>query len=198
MGEIAKFLFDTSFAREADDERFAAGKTHDGVAGPLARARAEGAAEARRAIEKQLADALSAIGSELRRLRAQHGVEVEKIRSETARLAFAIARKLVPHLLKREPQAELEAMIKDCLAELRDEPRIVARAAPETVEALKPRIDRLANDAAFAGSVILLADTALGPDQCRLEWADGGAERDQTRVASLVEAAIDRYLQRRP
>jgi hypothetical protein len=62
------------------------------------------------------------------------------------------------------------------------------------VEAVKPRIDRAAARAGFPGSVILLGDPAMSDAQSRIEWADGGVERDTARIWGEFDAILQRHL----
>ena len=39
----------------------------------------------------------------------------------------------------------------------------------------------------FAGKLILIAEDNLGPSDCRVEWADGGAERLYERLFAQIE-----------
>lgn len=56
----------------------------------------------------------------------------------------------------------------------------------------KERIDASAAAAGYAGKVVVLADPALGPEDARVEWADGGAERDMTRFWAEIDEAAKR------
>ena len=50
------------------------------------------------------------------------------------------------------------------------------------------------SSAGFRGKVVLLADDGLGASDCRLEWADGGAERKLERIWNEVEELVRRAL----
>ena len=46
----------------------------------------------------------------------------------------------------------------------------------------------------FGGRLLLIADEGLGPGDCRLEWADGGIERQAQRTWVEIEQRIARSL----
>jgi len=69
----------------------------------------------------------------------------------------------------------------------KDEQRIAVMLPPQHLETLKERIDRIALERGFAGKLILIADDGLGPSDCRVEWADGGAERLYERLFAQIE-----------
>ena len=52
----------------------------------------------------------------------------------------------------------------------------------------------LAASLGFPGKLIILVDDELGQSDCRVEWADGGAERDTARTWREIEATLDRAM----
>jgi flagellar assembly protein FliH len=113
---------------------------------------------------------------------------------ETLAVATTILRKLYPALSARHEYAELEAIVSDSLRQLANEPRIVVRVADDLVEAMKPRIDRAAERAGYPGRVILIGDPAMTDAQSRVEWADGGVERDPARIWAEIDAVLQRHV----
>ncbi len=55
-------------------------------------------------------------------------------------------------------------------------------------------LDDLAAGCGYQGKLVLLADPSLDADDCRIEWADGGAERDTGSAWRELEAAIEQLL----
>ena len=194
MSMSEKFLFDTSF--EAPD---LGGDAVRPVRKPpppkfdeedLERARAEGhaagkeigAQEAMRSIEQQISQAVDAITAQMSGL-AQAQVEShERQGRETLEVALTVVRKIFPGLAGRNGLAEVESVIRDCLERLRDEPRIVIRVADAVLDQVEARVGDLAARAGFEGKIVYLAQDGLNPGDVRVEWADGGAERDSERL----------------
>jgi flagellar assembly protein FliH len=211
MGAPHKFLFDQSFDLP-DAKRAAQRKPPPPPPEPtfsaadLDAARAEGAAEARAAalaeaaqsIGARAAAALGAIAGRVEALlaaRERDAAEAQRAAVETLRAALA---KAVPALCRKAPLVEIEAMIAQCLREAFDEPRLVVRVADSLFETMQQRIAALAESAGFAGKVVLLADEALGPEDARVEWAEGGAERDTRRLIDDIDGALARALDSLP
>jgi len=203
MAQPAKFLFDTEFVIDArgrarladeDEERL----TRAELDAACAEARAAGAAESamreREASERRQAEALERMAEGLRGLAERQGAVLAEALAQATRLALAIARRVAPAALARQPLAEIEALVGHQLAELVDEPRVVVRVAADLVGPLEARLDGLAAASGFAGAVILIADDALAPGDCRIEWADGGVERDEMALWQAFETAIARVL----
>jgi len=213
MAQPVKFTFDTSFgSRRMKPQPKVEAPPPEPVEPPppppptfseaeLAIARDQGRAEGLETgrqevlagVEKMTADILVAIEARLGQFAKQQTDVSDQLRTEAAKLAFAIGQRLARNLLAREPLAEIEAMIGACLGDLGGEPRIVLRVPEAAVEALSERITGLAARAGFNGQVVLLGDGALAPSDCRIEWADGGASRSQEEIEAAVAAAIERY-----
>ncbi|MGE5147082.1 MAG: flagellar assembly protein FliH, partial [Candidatus Eiseniibacteriota bacterium] len=121
--------------------------------------------------------------------------EIEQATTEAAiRVALAVLRKILPSIERRDALPEIEAVFAECLPRAIDEPRIVFRVPDALLDALKGRVDEVAQRAGFRGKVVLLSDDGLGASDCRIEWADGGAERSVDRIWKDVEELVGRVL----
>lgn len=205
MAAVSKFLFDTDFDAAAEPEarlaprpdmrRYTATEMDEARAAAHAEGVAAGRTEAEQEIGRRIADASAAIGAQLDRLFAQglkdHATQIR----EAITAATEIVKRLLPALGRREAMTEVEALIADCLARLHDEPRLVVRVADELLDPVRQRVDQLAGAAGYAGRVILLADNTLKAGDARVEWADGGADRDTAALWREIESAIQRYVE---
>lgn len=197
---MAKFLFDQSFDPRPGNVSTPAKPTFGeaDIAAALERGRAEGLAaglaQARAEATQAAAAALGQIQQQLAHYAEVHSATLRDMRNETGLLAFRIAGKLAPALMERHPLTEVEALVGRCLADLRDEPRIVVRVSQTLAAALEARLDGLAAASGFPGHVVLLADERISGADCRVEWADGGAERDTPALAARIEAAVTRFI----
>lgn len=141
---------------------------------------------ARRALEK--------IGMQMTALLETESERIVKQQSEAVSLAVGIIRKLMPGLAAEHGLAEVENAIRSALINHMEEQRLVIRAPSVLMDALKNRIDALGESMGYAGKLILLADDKLGPSDCRVEWADGGAERNMDALFERIERATRRAL----
>jgi flagellar assembly protein FliH len=155
---------------------------------------AAGRAEALAAHEAQLAAALTAIGEGLTALAAASEDMKSAGERQSLELCRAIIPKLFPSLVKSQGLAEIVALVARAMRELADEPRLVLRLPDALFAAAKPQLETLAASTSFAGKLVILGDEALAGADCRVEWADGGIERDLGRTWREVEAAIVRAL----
>jgi flagellar assembly protein FliH len=207
MGQARKFLFDVSFDNPespADDARRPVEPTFSQA--ELDAARGEGfslgrtaaLAEASAATEAKIAESCQALKNGIERLFAER----DEIHHEAERAAIALMREVlrqaVPALCRKEAFAELEALVARCLAESLSEPRMVVRVNDALFDAMQKRLGALSQTNGFAGKIVLLADDSLSPDGGRIEWADGGAERDPQRMITEIDAALGRVLAATP
>ncbi|MDZ7714087.1 MAG: FliH/SctL family protein [Rhodovibrio sp.] len=163
-----------------------------------AQGHAAGLAEGRQAAEAEAERALSAaldrLAAGLETLAAGEAKAREARDRESLELCVGLLRRLFPALARKHGQGEIEQVFQDALERLRDEPRVVVRCADRHLDALKERVDGLAARLGFEGRVVLLADETMQPGNARVEWADGGVERDSERLWQDVERAVERAL----
>ncbi len=164
----------------------------------FAKGKAQGQETALEGIEQTTAAALSAIAARLEAVAAELAEVNERRGRQSLQAAVTILRKLFPELARRHGLDEIEAAIAACLERLHDEPRVVIRTADSLLDRLAERIDPIAEACGFAGKVVLLSDDALSLSEVRIEWADGGAERDTGRLWQEVDQILADALAPRP
>ncbi len=106
--------------------------------------------------------------------------------------------KAVPALCRKDPAAEIEALVVRCLSEALDEPRIVLRVGDAVFDAIQSRLATMTEANGYAGKLVLIADPALADGDVRVEWADGGAERDTRRLMAEIDAILSRNIDAPP
>ena len=194
-----KFLFDTSFEAEdlGGDAAGPVGKPSPPKFGEedLERARAEGHAsgkkigtqETMQSIEQKISQAMNAVSTQLTGLSKAQVESHERQGREALEVALIVVRKIFPRLAGRHGLAEVESVVCDCLERLRNEPRIVIRVADAVLDQVEARIGELVARTGFEGKIVYLAQDGLNPGDVRVEWADGGAERDSERLWREIE-----------
>lgn len=110
----------------------------------------------------------------------------------------AIARKLLPAMAARHGVDEIEALMRECLDRLAEQPRFVAKVSPEVADIVRGKFDAMAEALGYAGRIVVLADPGLPATDARIEWANGGVERNVADVWKEIEDAIERYLAMQP
>jgi flagellar assembly protein FliH len=212
MGTFEKFLFENSFDSEQTREaRARAAAEAEAAAAPppasyseedLAAARqsayqeghAAGLAEVESSQARRLADLLESLPDHLTELRRQLEAQETERRREALEAAVTVVRKLFPQLARQGGLDEIGAVVDSCLERLRDEPRLVIRCADQDLDELRGRIESSATRAGFEGKLVFLADEAIAAGNLRVEWADGGAERDLAGLWREIDAIVERAL----
>jgi flagellar assembly protein FliH len=221
MAVVRKFLFDNDFGEapqsNAGVQRGAKGASAGAPAAPavppppmfteaelqgacdVARRKGEeagmarGRTEAVTAFDKQVASTLTQIAQQSVAIAKTVAAEASAA-GQSVELALAIVRKLHPTLVERHGLAEIEAILGQCLESLKQEPRLVAYVNSARLDALQERLGQLSAASGFEGRVVLIGDDAMGQSDCRVEWADGGVEREAGRIWRTIEEALTRYL----
>ncbi len=197
MASTAKYMFDEDFATgekptitvvEAERRRLdAEAQAHrKGFAAGLAQAQGEAAQRA--------STALALIADSMERLdRALTSIEA-RLETEAVEVAVAVAAKLAPQLIARQPFAEISALATECFHQLVSTPHIMVRLSADIYEVAKLKLEETARARGFAGRLMVTSDPAMPPGDCRIEWADGGVIRDQTATMAAIDEVVSRYV----
>lgn len=194
-----KFTFDVSFdhlgaptARSLAERRFTRGELEATRQSALAEGHAAGLAEAAASAQSLTAGALARIAESLAALLATQDAATTDAQRRALAAMQTIVAKLVPGLAAKDPLTEVEAFATKCLHEAIDEPRVVLRVAQEIYEPLRERLEALAHAAGYAGRIVLLVDDAIAAGDARVEWADGGAERNLAAQCAEIDELLER------
>lgn len=199
----APYLFDEIFALDVEPTRPPAPAIDQAMLdAAVERARAEGhaagLAEGRRAageaIAARTAQAAEKLVAGVGELARSAGSERARIEAAAVELALTAARRLARTLIAAMPHAEVERMLRDSLADLRDVPHVVVRVGEGAADDLRQRIGAIAAETGFEGRIVVLADPEIAEGDGRMDWADGGVVRDSDAIARAIEEAAASYL----
>jgi flagellar assembly protein FliH len=191
--EPVKFLFDIEFNRAGAESKATLAAVESEA---YQRGAAEGEAAANARIEKRLGAVIGQTAECLGDLTKKFAGLEARLEAEAVEVAVAIAKKLAPSLIAREPLAEIEALVVDVLAHVRSAPHVVVRVAEEMIEPAGTRLKQIAAERGFASRLVLLPAPELKGDEVRVEWADGGVERDRDAIEARIHEAVSNYLAR--
>lgn len=198
MAAAAKFMFDEDFApggvkptitlieherRSADAEAVAHRKGFEA-----------GQAQARNEAAERIARALTLIADSMTRLNAAlAGIEA-RLETEAVQVAVAVAGKLSPELVAREPLAEISALASEAFRQLVATPQIAIHTGSDIFDAAKEQLEEIARTRGFEGRLTVQSDANVAPGDCRIEWADGGVTRDTAATIATIEEMVARYI----
>ncbi len=201
MTQTEKFLFETTFDADGQIVYDAATSgpkrsyTPDEVDEIKKSAYAEGLTGVEAQVAQQNAQIMGQISESMVRVITHLEQEVKRIQADATQLAVAVAKRLCANMLEREPETEIIALIERCLDSLPAEPHIVVRVAEGVSADLKPTITEMAAQKGFDGKILVVPEPALDGADCRIEWADGGVERDTQSLIEKVEAIVNQHLE---
>ncbi len=197
MKPSAKFMFDEDFAggekptitlveherRSKDAESVAHRKGFD--AG-LTQAKTEDTA--------RIAHAMTRIADQLERLdRALTAIET-RLETEAVQVAVAVASKLAPELIAREPFAEMSALATESFRQLVTTPQIVVHTAADIHDTAKAKLEDIARSRGYEGRLSVQSDASMAQGDCRIEWTDGGVIRDRAATLAAIDDMVGRYV----
>lgn len=105
-------------------------------------------------------------------------------------IALTITRKIMPSYIEKYGVSEIESVVSKVLSEVSREPRLVFRINEQMFDEISGKINAIAQQQAYAGKVVILGDPELGTSDCRIEWADGGIERNIQTLWQSIERVM--------
>jgi flagellar assembly protein FliH len=141
-----------------------------------------------------MADALSVIADGLGRLDSALTAIETRLETEAVEVAVAVAEKLAPALIAREPFAEIAALATECFHHLVSTPLVTVRVGRDIHDSAKEKIEEIARTRGFDGRLAVVPDESLAPGDCRVEWTEGGIMRDHTATTSAIDETVARYI----
>jgi flagellar assembly protein FliH len=204
MSAPAKFLFELDFSaadRKSGETRITLAEHAVKLAEAEAAAHRKGYADAQTdaGVEagRRLADALERIALGLgQAIDALRAIET-RLECEAVEVAVAVARKLAPALIAHEPFAEISALASDCFRELISSPHVAVRVNDALYAAAREKLEDIVRARSFSGRLVVLAEQDIAVGDCRIEWADGGINRDSAATDAAISAAVASYVSAR-
>ncbi|MDA8230788.1 MAG: FliH/SctL family protein [Magnetospirillum sp.] len=214
MANLRKFTFDLDFSSQPSHRKESGAAAEPQPAEPpppppttfsedelnLAResafeeGRARGSMEAAASADGQVAKALTAMAAQMDDLARRQAEANDRAAREAVRVVFAATRKMFPAACEAHAFDEIIRMAEDMVGHVLDEPRIIVRVAEDLAEAVRSRLESLGAAHGFEGRILVQPTPGMPMGDCRIEWADGGAERDQARLQAEIDALVERAL----
>ena len=158
-----------------------------------AQAFADGQADQRNRDESLSAQSLSEISQACRQALSVLDGVVARYRAGAADLAVAAAEIISLEALERFPRGPLTAALEALSEEVTGTARLVVRTSVAHPDAATA-IEAAAQEAGFAGRILLRAEPMNSPAAFVIEWPDGRAEFDPDAAAERVREALSNAL----
>lgn len=160
----------------------------------LKRGYAQGENDAQVEVNRRIAATLDTIAQNIAAASAALTAIEARLECEAVEVAVAVARKLAPTLIAREPFAEISALASDSFRQLITAPHIVVRVNDAVYATAKEKLEDIARAYTFEGRLVVLAEPEIAAGDCRIEWADGGINRDIAGAEAAIGEAVDAYI----
>lgn len=109
-------------------------------------------------------------------------------------LAVSVGRKLAFHLIEAEPEAELRALIAECMPSLSGVPHLVIRCHTDLADQIRDIANEQIVTSGYGGRLVVMGEPDIRPGDGRLEWVDGGLIRDTAALDAEINQTIAAYL----
>ena len=70
----------------------------------------------------------------------------------------------------------------------------MVRVGPDIFDQAHEQLTALAQAKGIEGRLLVIADEPMKPGDCKIEWADGRVNRDQTATLSAIDDVVGRYV----
>jgi len=154
----------------------------------------QGHKETMASVEKAIGDVESVIAEKLDQIDEQQKRANAKINEDAIHVALGIIRKLAPAWSKQYELVEIEDIVRQCLANLFEAPKVLIKVHPDLEQELAAVSERIALSRGFSGKVIVVGEPDVAVGDCMVSWGDGTAVRDTARVWSEINEIIDNAL----
>jgi flagellar assembly protein FliH len=193
----AKFLFDVDFAsgpKQPTVPTITVAEHEAELVEADAVGRRAGYADAKVEADRRVAAALEKVAARLADAASALQTIEARLECEAVEVAVAVARKLAPALIAREPFAEIAALASNCFKELIASPHIAVRVNDAVYASAREKLEDIARARNFEGRLVVLAEPDVKVGDCRIEWADGGIDRDSATADAAIGEAVTAYL----
>jgi flagellar assembly protein FliH len=196
MNQLRKYAFETEFTPDGAIVSDAVKKkiTPEEVEAQAALSYQKGKQDALAQAERETAAALQALADASSAILTRLDAESSAMRGEAARVAIVAARKIAGAALDAFGAERAAAAIEAAMDALRHQPRLVVKLPPAMVETLQPRITAMCETHAYAGAILVRADSSLRAGEVSIDWSDGlvtlSPADAEARINTLLDAAL--------
>jgi len=157
--------------------------------------KAEGFAQANTGFEHQMTDAIRSLQGEFTTIAHVQNTTNHETMRDCVKAAATIARKLFPQYAKTHGLAEIEEFVKATISTLFSEAEVIVRVPEDLADEFTSRLVPTAAASGLGENLKIVSDPTLGPADCRMEWGNGGAERNGDQLLSDIELAVERFIE---
>ena len=141
-------------------------------------------------INTALVSKLENILAETSKMNEEYKESLKLYADDTTALSIHIAKIVAGEAIDKSPELMVEQAIEQCLPLLIKEPNITLTANPAVAAIITKKIDEIAEDKGYKGTIIIEENADLSPEDCNIKWLDGQADKNITDIWEKIENLI--------
>ncbi len=141
--------------------------------------------------EAQTQELLAKISDVLQALFVASKERAVTLEEEYLRMSVEIVKHILPTLEASQAQTVIEKFLQDNFANFCGEERLSFSFNPSMVRPASEIISKLAAQNDFEGKIAIHKDESLSPADCRVEWLNGGVERNSDKMLEKVDKLLN-------
>ena len=142
-------------------------------------------------IQKAEQTALDEINNRLIALLSGESENKKEAEASALKFAVELVRKLLPNLEAGVAKEEVEAFLGDNFSKFRGEKNLSFSFHPDMAVEIAPQLSKLAEKNDFEGKISIHKDINMSLSDCRVEWRNGGVERNTEEILGKVENLLN-------
>ncbi len=139
---------------------------------------------------EQSINLLKQIQQQLSMLHIEYERQTEALTHDSNALALLVAKLMAGKALQDDIAAPAEALLRECFPHLMQMPDLTLNLHPDTAEAMYARINTIAAEYHFEGSITIETKASLAANDATLSWSGGSAEQRLTKAWQEIKTRI--------
>ena len=161
----------------------------------FARGVEQGRAEIQSSLQQALTDTSARLAEKLAQIDEQQKRANARINEDAIHVAVGIMRKIAPAWSKQFELTEIESIVRQCLANLFDVPKVIVQVHPDISDMVSESVEKIAQSRGFSGKVAVVGEPDIDLGDCHVSWGDGTAVRETKRIWAEINDIVERVLQ---
>ena len=107
---------------------------------------------------------------------------VKQKSKELQQVVALIVKKVAGDIIKEDPEAKIESIVKQCIPHIFDKKAVVIKVSRSMADSLGAKINSVAEQQGYNGQIKVVGDESIQDASCNIEWDNGGIEYNQDRL----------------
>jgi flagellar assembly protein FliH len=154
----------------------------------------EGLTATTESLTRQINETLVQVDQKLGTAFQTQGIVNDDLARSALSVAKGICKKMLPGLAAKHSFDEVDRVITDVFAKIVEHPGVTITVHSSLTEEIEKRINELSADKGYQGKIIIQTDETMQPSDCKVEWFNGGSERDAQAMWREITTIVERNI----